>query len=363
MPASPHGLYKLACVDRCLKVSGLGNANFSNRGEIALNIPVFDLPFPAPPRLATLSRNTVRIATMALLSMSLASPASLKSQAAKPVTAPALAVAPPLLARRYQDGEKIAYTINCLNQSRSNTTGYEANAEGVVGKDSSGIFVENLAWTDLHVNDEQIRLSAASRAFREPLSLAQGSKLAIPPLGKVQQGLIGPIADLLTFYADVKIAMNQKLGRAGDHAYVKYGAPNSWADGTHVVVGEDSIDFDVTLQSIDQKAQTATLLVRHVPPAQPQIKLPAPWMSEHVGNTANNWVQVEKGPDGKYIAGVGHETFNVEVKVALVTGRILSATMDNPVEVSERVCTDGALTACGAAERYTVRRQITLRAE
>lgn len=328
-----------------------------------MNNPVFDEQSTVQPQTIARPRQMVLAGAVILLSIGLASPAHLKSQAAKPLTATTPAIAQPLLARRYQDGEKIAYTISCLNQSRLTTTEYEAHAEGVVSKDSSGIFVENLAWTDLHLNDEQIRLSAASRAFREPLSLAQGAKLSIPPLGKVQEGLIGPIGDLLTFYADVKIAMNQKPGRVGDHAYVKFGAPNSWADGTHVVVGEDSIDFDVTLQSIDPKAQTATLLVRHVPPVQPQIKLSAPWMSERVGNTENNWVQVEKGSDGKYVAGVGQETFNVEIKVVLATGRILSATMDNPVEISERVCTDAALAACGAPQRYTVHRRITLRAE
>ncbi|MGD0628689.1 MAG: hypothetical protein ABR987_05025 [Terracidiphilus sp.] len=328
-----------------------------------MNNPVFYPLAAAPPITTARQTKMIRSAAVALLSMGLASPAHMPSQVAKPMTGASPAVTQLLLMRRYQDGEKIAYTISCLNRARSTTTEYEAHAEGVVSKDSSGIFVENLAWTDLHLNDEQIRLSAASRAFREPLSLAQGAKLSIPPLGKVQEGLIGPITDLLTIYADVKIAMNQKPGRVGDHAYVKFGAPNSWADGTHVVVGEDSIDFDVTLQSIDQKAQTATLLVRHVPPVQPQIKLSAPWMSERVGNTANNWVQVEKGSDGKYVASVGQETFNVEIKVALATGRILSATMDNPVEISERVCTDAALAACGAPQRYTVHRQITLRAE
>jgi hypothetical protein len=340
-----------------------GQREFRHRGEIALNNPIFDPLLAAPLHAIARQRRLSCAAAAALLCLALLDPAHLKSQAAKPMPAAKPAVAQPLLARRYQDGEKIAYTIGCLNQSRSKTTEYEAHAEGVVSKDSSGIFVENLAWTDLHLNDEQIRLSAASRAFREPLSLAQGAKLSIPPLGNVQQGLIGPLADLLTFYADVKIAINQKLGRAGDHSYVRFGAPNSWADGTHVVVGEDSIDFDVTLQSIDQMAQTATVLVRHVPPAQPQIKLPAAWMNERVGNTANNWVQVEKGSDGKFVAGIGQETFNVEIKIALATGRILSATMDNPVVVSERVCTDAALTACGSPERYTVHRQITLRAD
>jgi len=269
-----------------------------------------------------------------------------------------------VLARHYQDGEKIAYTISCLNHSRSKTTEYEARAEGVASKDQAGIFQENFAWTDLQVNDQQVRLSAASRAFREPLSLAAGSRLGIPDLSKVQAGLIGPITDLLTFYADMKIAMNQKgLMRAGDHAYVNFARPNSWADGTRVIVGEDSIDFAILLQSIDTTTEVATLVVRHVPPEQPQLKLPARWMSTPVGASQNNWVQVEKTSDGKYVAGVGQETFDVEIKVALANGRILSASMDNPVDVMERVCTDAALTACGDPERYSIRRQVRLDAD
>jgi hypothetical protein len=91
--------------------------------------------------------------------------------------------------------------------------------------------------------------------------------------------------------------------------------------------------------------------------------LPATWMTERVGETANNWVQVEKTPDGKYIAGVGEETFDVQIQVALATGRILSALMENPVQVEERACTDAALTACGNPERYTIHREITLRGD
>jgi len=180
----------------------------------------------------------------------------------------------------------------------------------------------------------------------------------------VQAALIGPITDLLTFYADAKIAMNQKgLVRAGDHAYVSFGAPNSWADGTRVVIGEDAIDFNVTLQSIDPATQVAIVVVRHLPPQHPQIKLPARWMSTPVSESQNNWVQVEKKSDGTYVAGVGQETFDVELKIALATGRILSATMDNPVDVMERACTDAALTACGSPERYRILREITLTAD
>jgi hypothetical protein len=39
---------------------------------------------------------------------------------------------------------------------------------------------------------------------------------------------------------------------------------------------------------------------------------------------------------------------------------MLSAKMDNPVEVRKRECADVALTACEPATRYQIRRQIEL---
>jgi hypothetical protein len=120
------------------------------------------------------------------------------------------------------------------------------------------------------------------------------------------------------------------------------------------------IDFDITLQSIDTTAKIATVVVRHIPPAQPQIKWPAAWMQNPVSDTANNWAEVEKGQDGKFTAEIGKETFEADIKISLETGRILSATMDNPVEVLERDCDDAALTACGPPIHYKIQRQIIL---
>jgi hypothetical protein len=347
-----------------LEDSGLGNANLKVEENRQLKKPISAAdPARVPLRAIARQGKDARTASLALLSLIALNSSGLLSQSAKPVI-PLMSATEPVLARHYQDAEKIAYTISSLNQSRFKTDEYEARAEGVVSKDKSGIFLEDLAWTDLQVNDSQLRLSAASRAVREPLSLAPGSKLSIPDLSKVQTGLIGPITDLLTFYADVKIAMNQKgLTHAGDHAYVNFGAPNSWADGARIVLGQDSIDFAVMLQSIDPAKQVATLVVRHVPPENPQLKLPARWMNAPVGTSQNNWVQVEKRADGKFVAGVGSETFDVEIKLGLDTGRILSATMDNPVDVMERVCDDAALTVCGNPERYSIRRQIALKAD
>lgn len=117
----------------------------------------------------------------------------------------------------------------------------------------------------------------------------------------------------------------KNLLRTGDHIYVKHGTPNSWADGTYTVFGQDSIDFDITLTEMDQTAHEATLLIRHVPPVQVQIQFPATWMVAPVGDHPNNWVEVEKTAQGKYSAEVGKETFEVAIRLSLPSGRILSA--------------------------------------
>jgi len=83
-------------------------------------------------------------------------------------------------------------------------------------------------------------------------------------------------------------------------------------------------------------------------------------MHKPVADTANNWVQVRKTKNGKYLAAVGKETFDVEIKVSLVDGEILSGTLDNPVDTIERECEDAALTKCSDPRPHPIRRQIEI---
>jgi hypothetical protein len=270
----------------------------------------------------------------------------------------------PTLSRHYELGERLVYRMHGINEGHSTTRRYDALPTGRVTKDASGNFVEQFHWSDVHNDGEAFTLSPESQQLQQTVSLDPGHHLAMPNLRTVQPALIGPIADLLTFYADVQLAMRQKdFVHAGDHVFVKRSTPSSWAYGTHILLGQDVIDFDISLQSVDDAAHTALLIVRHVPPAELQLKLPAAWMLKPVDATPNNWVQVEKTGEGKYIAGVGHETFEADIKIALPSGRILSATMDNPVDVLERTCDDADLATCGEASHYGVRRQIRLDAQ
>jgi hypothetical protein len=264
-----------------------------------------------------------------------------------------------LLERRYKDGEKLTYHMKGSNERWR----YEIQASGVVKKDAEGRPIEEIGWSNLVSDGNAIPLPAASLEFRQILSLDAGRVPSVPNLATVNPMLIGPITDLLTFYADLWLsARTGKMVRAGDHHYQKVGNTASWADGNYVVLGEDSIDFDITLESVDQASQVVTLLVRHVPPANPGIKLPAAWMRDPVADTPNNWVEVSRR-DGKFIAAVGKETFDVRMKVSLADGRILSGNIENPVTARERECSDAELTKCGEARPHPILRRIELTLE
>jgi hypothetical protein len=260
------------------------------------------------------------------------------------------------LARHYTEGEKLTYHMKASNDGWN----YEIQANGVVKKNAAGHFVEEYAWSDFK-SDAPMTLSPASLNFRQTLSLDPTTPPSIPNLSVVQPFLIGPITDMLTFYADLWMAAKQStLAHAGDHTYVKLGIPASWADGNYVVLGEDCVDFDLTLKDVNAATQTATLLVKHVPPAQPTVKLPAPWMQVPVADTSNNWIDVKKTPAGKYVAEVGKETFDVEIKLSLKDGKILSVTLENLVQAHHRECSDAGYLECGAPTDHQIRRHIEL---
>lgn len=249
-----------------------------------------------------------------------------------------------LLSRRYLEGERLQYVM----KGQEDGTTYEVRLTATVKKTADGGFVEEYAWSDLIVNGTPRALAPTSQAFRQAITLAGGAPFAPPDLSKTP-GLIGPVTDLLTFYADLFLAIHGGvLRQAGDRFYFHNPVTASWADGSVVVIGEDHVDFDITLTDVDARSGVAVLLVKHVPPAEPRIRLAAEWMRSPVADTPNNFVQVRKTTDG-YSGSVGKETFDVELRIAVADGKILSATMDNPVTKVTRECADATLAQCGEA--------------
>lgn len=287
--------------------------------------------------------------------MTAATSADAAAQANDPKSTPPAAETGRLLSRRYVDGERLHYLMKAINDK----TPYEVRITATTKKGSGAGFVEEFAWTGMIVNGAPRELAAAAQAFRLTVTLEGGAPFEPPDLSKAP-AIIGPVTDLLTFYADLFLAMHQgALKKAGDRFYFESPSTASWADGTHVVLGQDHIDFDITLMSIDSAANTATLLIKHVPPPAPKISLPATWMRARVADTPNNWVQVRKTPAG-FDASVGKETFDVTMSIDVASGKILSAAMENPVTKVTRTCSDAALTQCDEARPTPLLRRIEL---
>ncbi len=265
-----------------------------------------------------------------------------------------------VLLRRYREGETLTYHMMGINEGWH----YEIQANGIVKKDPAGTYFEEYRWSNLISDGQKVALPAASLEFRQQLTLDPNHNSSFPDLSQVDRRLVGPITDFMNFYVDLWLAeKTDKLVRAGDHFYFKHGKPNSWADGNYVLIGEDSIDFDLNLKDVNRSENTVLILIHHVPPEKPEVQLPADWMRKPVADTANNWVQVQKMENGKYLAAVGKETFDVQIKISLTDGKILSGNIDNPVETIERECTDAALKRCGDPQPHSIRRQIVIHLE
>jgi hypothetical protein len=261
-----------------------------------------------------------------------------------------------LFARQYHEGEKLGYHMKGINEGWS----YDIQAMGIVKSNPAGIHYEEYQWGNLVFSGKTITLPQPSVDFRQQLSLDPEFKNAVPSLATVHPMLIGPITDLLTFYSDLWLAVRTgKLTKPGDHFRVAYGVPTSWADGHRVLFGEDSIDFDLTLAELTP-GEKALVIVRHVPPQEPGLKFPADWMHQPVSDAPNNWAVVEKLQEGKYLAQVGKETFDVRIQISLADGKISSAVMENPIDLIERECKDAALADCGAPRRREIKRHIEM---
>jgi hypothetical protein len=275
-------------------------------------------------------------------------------------TSPSKAPDAPPLARRYAEGETARYVMTGTNQGRERTITYAAEAEARVVLDEQGRFVEEFRWTKLAVAGQDMPLDERTAAFRQRLSLDPRVEMTPPDISGINPMLIGPVFDLMTFYVDLHPSLHQgRLLKPGDRIHVPHGQPNSWADGTHVTLGEDCIDFDLALESVEPAR--ARLRVRHVPPKETTIRLPAAWMQERVHKDApNNWAQVQRGEDG-FVAAAGHEIFDVAIEIERPSGCILSATMDNPVDIVQRHCADESLKEPGEPARYRIHRRIELR--
>lgn len=260
------------------------------------------------------------------------------------------------LQRHYTDGTVSHYLMTGNNDGWQ----YTIRATVTVKRDANDRYYEEIGWSNLTSNAQQT-LTPASLALRQTVSLDDATTyMKIPGLANVQPLLIGPITDTLTFYSDLLLAIKAELMQSGQTAYVSRTIPNSWADGQRVLLGQDVVDFSLSVESVNPAENTETLLVQHVPPSTLHVEQPAKWMREPTSPKPNNFVQVSKEADG-FIAETGKESFDVTLVLDTRDGSILSAALHNLVALKARTCTDRELTHCGSEASKTLLREITFK--
>lgn len=270
------------------------------------------------------------------------------------ITAPQTVTKIRTLQRRYIEGMVSHYVMTGDNDGWR----YTIQASDVVKRDTKGRYYEEIGWSDFKSSPQQ-SLTPASLALRQTVSLDDpASYMKIPNLTLVQPLLIGPITDTLTFYSDLLLALQSNLVQTGQTAYVSRTKPNSWADGSHVLIGQDVVDFSLKVEAVNPAEHIEAFLIQHVPPQVLHIQLPAKWMQKRTPAEPYNFVQVSMQND-QFIAEIGQETFDVHLVVDTRDGRILSAIMHNPVVLSVRTCKDRELTQCGQETSKTILRTIT----
>lgn len=282
----------------------------------------------------------------------------------------------PAFHRQYRLGETFGYLMKGKNQGRDETEQYTAYSHhtiverqgcpvGVDCSDGTGLvtfLVEEIQWSNLVVNGQP---QPINENFRQYLSLQKGYRLEVPDMSSVEK-LAGPITDLLTFYADASPVLSKdRLENIGDVVSIPHGQPNSWASMNPQVfsVAEDCVDFKFGL--IQKSADQALLRADHDPPrTQCPIQLAAAWMKTPVvEGRFNNWVQVINVPSNDttaHLVQVGSETFSADLTLKQENGRIVKASLNNPVQVREQFCIDQQLAQCQAERHYTILREISI---
>jgi hypothetical protein len=265
-----------------------------------------------------------------------------------------------IFVRSYTEGQNVTYLMQGRNQDGGELHTYRASSAATVYRESDGTFFENVAWKNLVFDDQAVQLDPVSVAFRQQISLdpAFDATKHLPQQNGIDYRLRPASDDLMNFYVDLQLAAKlSMLKKSGDHFYLNYAQPTSYRNGQ----AETCVDFDVTVESVDSTSSTATVSVKHVPPAKACVKLSAPWMETPVsGDHPNNVIQTIPQPGGTFKITLGREEIDVDLKVDLTTGKILNGRLLDQFKLLDRICADQAGNGCGSPISYEQTRDITI---
>jgi hypothetical protein len=249
-------------------------------------------------------------------------------------TGPVEQTQPWTYARHYVAGEVFGYELatthlydGLFDRCEVGTSSHEVLA------DATG---ESVSWVGLTVEDATGAIAdLTDEALAVPtyeMSLLADADMAMPDL--VVPDMVGMITDLFTYYVAVSSALGvQELHEPGDQVTADALAHGDWSDGAGTPVGDDCILATVELLALDPQG-TASFETRFEVPDDPDCfewEVDA-WSEPIAWGVSNNFQQVTD-QEGDLVAMYGVEWFTIRSEMDAVDGRILSATMDNQLDL------------------------------
>lgn len=265
--------------------------------------------------------------------------------------------------RKYQIGEQCEYLLTRNYYLNTQWQHKATAAASLVVVETENLLADQVQWLSLLKSDVSGTTDLSAEAKKVDsyfMSLQAGGPLKVPPL-KVPQ-MVGMITDFLTFFVAVSPHVGTPNVKSVGEIYV---APQStkgdWSDGQAVIIGEDCIHPRVEMT--DLNSLVVTYKTSFLAPTSDQvcITMNKDWMVEPVDvGTPNNFQQITSDGSGKFNVMWGHEFFVVTSQVERATGKLLSANMDNYLNLRMKTDCSTDLEGCQSDFPLTIRRALQL---
>lgn len=263
-------------------------------------------------------------------------------------------------ARHYVPGQvaRYAYTEDeTQTAGGQTTTSTTTAADRVASYVHRGTGGEQVRWVALTVDGTDMTAAARSfPAYDLSLDPRAADGLTVPDTSAVP-GLVGPVTDLTTFYVPLSAQAGiGALHRPGQSETAPTLLSGNFASAA-MPVGQDLLQLTTTLTSLTRRQ--ATLTSDFVPPPAGGLTVTAPFMDSPVcGTTPNNFEEVQQSGTA-FLALWGCEQFTATTVADRASGRIVSASLSNPLQLSAMECQDAALTQCTDIGPVTLQRTVT----
>ena len=262
--------------------------------------------------------------------------------------------------RKYVEGETYSYQLTTKHATNG---AWEYDAIGIADHKvlyKTGIPSDQVTWSSLRkkdsTGDHDLSTDARKVAPYE-VSLSPAGKITIPPL--TVPNMIGIITDGITFF----VAMSPKAGSVnvkttGDPEFVsETPTKGNWADGKQFIVGEDCISIHTTMTALEKG--TASYQTAFISPDTQCLVFKKEWMTDALQPGSHNNFQQVLANQGKYDVMWGNEQFTVLSTIERATGKILSSTMHNTLNLKMRQGCDVNWENCSAEVPLTIYRQLS----